>query len=90
LKSLDVKQNATPDAKGYQAVAASLPGTDRNAAISIAYAASGDRDKAFEYLQRAYAEGNDELLLEIRYPALDPLRSDSRYKDLVKRLGLPE
>jgi TolB-like protein/tetratricopeptide (TPR) repeat protein len=90
LKSMDVRPNVTGDAKGYQKAVLSLPGTDRNAAISIAFAASGDRERAFEYLQRAYAEGNDELLLEIRYPALDPFRSDPRYRDLMKRLGLPE
>jgi hypothetical protein len=30
------------------------------------------------------------LLFVIRYPALDPIRSDPRYADLMCRLGLPE
>ena len=67
-----------------------LTGTDWSAATAVAYAAGGDRDKAFQFLEKAYADKNDELLLAIRYPAFDLLRSDPRYKDLVRRLGLPE
>ena len=47
-------------------------------------------DQAFQYLEKAYADGDSELLFVIRYPALDPLRSDPRFKDLMRHLGLPE
>jgi hypothetical protein len=33
---------------------------------------------------------DDELIFCIRYPALDSIRSDPRYADLMRRLGLPE
>jgi serine/threonine protein kinase/tetratricopeptide (TPR) repeat protein len=78
------------DAKSYRELILALRGTDRSAAVAVASAISGDRDQAFEYLEKAYSDGNDELLIVIRYPALDPIRSDPRYADLMRRLGLPE
>jgi serine/threonine protein kinase/Tfp pilus assembly protein PilF len=78
------------DAKTYRDLMLALRGTDRSGAVAVASAISGDRDQAFEYLEKAYSDGNDELLIVIRYPALDPLRSDPRYADLMRRLGLPE
>jgi serine/threonine protein kinase/Tfp pilus assembly protein PilF len=78
------------DAKSYRDLMLALRGTDRSAAVAAAAAISGERDQAFEYLEKAYSDGDDELLIVIRYPALDPLRSDPRYADLMRRLGLPE
>jgi tetratricopeptide (TPR) repeat protein len=48
----------------------------------------GDRDKAFKYLERAYEEkenGMESLKVD---PSLDNLRSDPRYKSLIKRMNL--
>jgi len=78
------------DAKSYRELILGLRGTDRSAAVAVASAISGDRDQTFEYLENAYSDGNNELLIVIRYPALDPIRSDPRYADLMRRLGLPE
>ena len=78
------------DAKGYLDLAMTLEGSDRSAFVAVASALNGKRDQAFEYLEKAYADGDNELLIAIRYPALDPLRSDARYTDLMRRLGLPE
>ena len=61
-----------------------------SANLAAAYAAVGDRDKAFEQLQRSFAEQDSELLSCIRFPSFDPLRGDPRYKALMKQLGLPE
>jgi serine/threonine protein kinase len=78
------------DAKGYRELMMTLHGSDRSAAVGVAAALSGERDLAFQYLQKANADGDNELLIAIRYPALDSLRSDPRYADLMRRLGLPQ
>jgi predicted Zn-dependent protease len=89
-KGLPKPISASPDAKGYtELTMVEIEGTDRSAAVAVALAISGDRDQAFHYLEKAYADGDDELLWAIRYPALDPLRTDPRYADLMQRLGLP-
>jgi hypothetical protein len=81
---------ASPDAKGYLQLAPAMNDSDRSGASAVAAALCGDRDEVFRYLEKAYADGDNELLMVIRYPALDPLRSDPRYADLMRRLGLPE
>ena len=63
---------------------------DTASAIAVACAISGQRDRAFQYLEKAYAAENRELLFVIRLPAFDQIRSDPRYADLMRRLGLPE
>jgi serine/threonine protein kinase/tetratricopeptide (TPR) repeat protein len=78
------------DAKSYRELMLALRGTDRSAAMAVAAAISGDRNQAFEYLEKAYSDADDELLIVIRYPALDPLRSDPRYADLMRRVELPD
>ncbi|OLC99853.1 MAG: hypothetical protein AUH86_01405 [Acidobacteria bacterium 13_1_40CM_4_58_4] len=54
------------------------------------YAVLGDKDMAFAWLEKAYAEKS----AGIRYLKVDPnfhsLRSDPRYADLLKRMGLPQ
>jgi serine/threonine protein kinase/tetratricopeptide (TPR) repeat protein len=82
--------SVTPDAKGYLQLMLTLEGADRHAAVGMAAALAGDRDLAFKYLEQSFADGDNELLIAIREPALDPLRSDPRFKDLMRRLGLPE
>ncbi len=78
------------DAHGYLELLLKLEGTDRSGAVAMASALAGKRDQAFEYLEKAYTDGDNEMLLMIRNPALDPLRSDPRYADLMRRLGLPQ
>jgi serine/threonine protein kinase/TolB-like protein/Tfp pilus assembly protein PilF len=55
--------------------------------IARIYASLGERDKAFEWLEKAYEERS--LTGEIRANALyDPLRSDPRWADLLRRMNL--
>lgn len=56
--------------------------------IAMLYARLGDTDRAIESLQRAYAE-HQFAMTEIGIePALDSLRSDPRFKDLLRGVGL--
>jgi serine/threonine protein kinase/Tfp pilus assembly protein PilF len=52
------------------------------------YAGLNDPDLAFEWFDRAYEDGSCELLLTKVLPALDPIRSDSRMAELIRRVGL--
>jgi TolB-like protein/DNA-binding winged helix-turn-helix (wHTH) protein/Tfp pilus assembly protein PilF len=54
--------------------------------IAIIYASLGDTDQAMNWLEKAYDDRfNPGVLLR---PGFDPLRSDSRFQDLVRRTGL--
>ena len=56
--------------------------------IAGGYIHLGENDKGFELLELAYSRWK-EALLNIRNDfSFDPVRSDSRYVDLLKRLGL--
>jgi len=58
--------------------------------VAACYAVGGNKEKAFEYLEKAYAARNLELGLGVRQPTFDPLHSDPRWKNLLTRMGLPE
>lgn len=58
--------------------------------IASVHAALGDADQAFQWLDRAFAEPSA-LLGNLRAdPVMDPLRSDPRYREVERRLRLPE
>jgi hypothetical protein len=48
-----------------------------------------EKDQAFEQLERAYQERSDFLLFLTLTESMASLRSDPRFADLVRRLGLP-
>jgi TolB-like protein/DNA-binding winged helix-turn-helix (wHTH) protein/Tfp pilus assembly protein PilF len=55
--------------------------------IAMIYASMGDNDQAMHWLERAYEERfNPSILLRSGF---DPLRSDPRFEDLMRRIGLP-
>ncbi len=79
---------ATPDARGYLQLAEALPAGIRTMHVAMAWAAAGDRDQAFKYMNEAYETEDSELMMAIRTPMMDSLRSDPRYTDLMRRMGL--
>jgi len=58
--------------------------------IGLIYAGLGAKDLAFQWLDNAYKERSDLLVYLNRDPRLDSLRSDPRFADLLRRVGLPE
>jgi TolB-like protein/Tfp pilus assembly protein PilF len=56
--------------------------------LAEAYAQMGDKDKAFEWLDKAYRERDDNLPFTNVDALFDPLRSDPRFKELLHRLNL--
>ena len=81
----------TPDAQSYsRLMIAGLPSLGNAADIAVGLALAGDSNKMFAYLEKSYANGDTELVLCLRFPAFDSIRSDPRYADLMRRLGLPQ
>ncbi len=57
--------------------------------IALIYAALGEKDTAFAWMAKAVAERSTWLVYSKWEPRLDPLRSDPRFQDLLRRIGLP-
>jgi len=57
--------------------------------VALIYAALGEKDKAFALLDKAVAEHSTFLVYSKWEPRLDPLRSDPRFQELLRRIGLP-
>ncbi len=57
--------------------------------IAVIHTALGDRERAFEWLERAFEERSDHLPYLGVNPRLDDLRGDPRFRDLLTRMGLP-
>ena len=57
--------------------------------IAIVYAARGEKDQAFLWLERAYRQHDGGLSILKVAPGVDNLRGDRRYKALLKKLNLP-
>jgi TolB-like protein/DNA-binding winged helix-turn-helix (wHTH) protein/Flp pilus assembly protein TadD len=69
----DLKKRSNPDASFAPEIAA-------------IYAALGDRNQAMDWLEKGYEERfNPGVLLR---PGFDPLRSDPRFEDMMRRIGL--
>lgn len=58
--------------------------------IAELYADLGEKDQAFQWLNTAYQE-HDQLLIGLKTDfALDSLRSDPRFAELVRKVGIPQ
>jgi tetratricopeptide (TPR) repeat protein len=58
--------------------------------LPVLHIALGEREQAFTSLERAYAEHDPQLQYLGVYPGFDPIRSDQRFQDLMRRVGLPQ
>ncbi|HKQ04570.1 MAG TPA: tetratricopeptide repeat protein [Blastocatellia bacterium] len=55
--------------------------------VATVYAALGDREQAFAWLERAYTERSNYLAWLKTDPRLNDLRADPRFADLLRRVG---
>jgi tetratricopeptide (TPR) repeat protein len=53
------------------------------------YTGLGENNKALDWLEKAYRERNDRLVYLNVDPMADPLRTEPRFRDLIKHLHLP-
>jgi TolB-like protein/DNA-binding winged helix-turn-helix (wHTH) protein/Flp pilus assembly protein TadD len=59
--------------------------------IATLYAALGDKDSAFKFLEKAYREKSLDISWYLKTDLrIDNLRSDPRYQNLVRRVGLKD
>lgn len=79
-RRLDEATKKVKDAKAYL-----RPGW-----VAEVYVGLGDKDAAMQWLERAYKERDLWLALLKVWPRFDPLRSDPRYQDLLKRMNFPQ
>ncbi|HEX4594526.1 MAG TPA: protein kinase [Bryobacteraceae bacterium] len=56
--------------------------------IAVIHAGMGDKNQAFDWLQKAYDDRSAGLLYLKVDPAFDSVRSDSRFLDVLRRVGL--
>ena len=62
-----------------------------SADIAAVYVALGDKEKAFERLEEAIKNVTVSTNVNLKVgPAWDPLRSDPRFAELLRRAGLPQ
>lgn len=57
--------------------------------VATDHARLGDKEKAFFWLEKCYAERTGLIDLKVE-PALESLHSDPRFADLVRRVGFPQ
>jgi Flp pilus assembly protein TadD len=57
--------------------------------FALIYTGLGDKNNAFQWLEKAYDERSVRLINIAVHPRFASLRSDPRFADLVRRIGLP-
>jgi len=57
--------------------------------IAIVYAGLGEKDQAFDWLEKSFGAHDKGLTYLKIDPCLDPLRSDPRFHNLLRRVGFP-
>jgi len=59
--------------------------------LATIYASLGEKDKAFQYLEKAYDERSLDISWNLKADLrIDNLRSDPRFQDLARRVRLPQ
>jgi len=59
-------------------------------AVAAAHAYRGEREQALDWLDKAYQARDSDLQFVLNDPLLESVRGDSRFKDLLRKMHLPE
>ncbi len=57
--------------------------------MAQAYVGLGQKEEAFQWLEKAYRDRSSCMPYLKMEPRFDPLRSDPRFQDLLRRVGFP-
>jgi len=57
--------------------------------VAGVYVGLGEPDRGLQWLEKAYSERSDCLVWAGVDPRMDPLRSDPRFEEFLRRIGLP-
>ena len=58
--------------------------------VAAIYAGLGEKDEAFRLLEKGYEQRSNNMLYLATDPPFEGIRSDPRYADLLRRIGLPQ
>jgi TolB-like protein/Tfp pilus assembly protein PilF len=58
--------------------------------VAHLYANAGEKERALDWLEKAYQERNSQLVYINVAPQWDSLRDDARFQDLLRRMNFPE
>jgi eukaryotic-like serine/threonine-protein kinase len=90
-KFVPIQGSWSGDAKGYRELAlTAFDQPEQTTWAALALSDTGKPNEALDYLEKALSNQEIEVVLCIRYPSFDPIRSNPRYKVLMERLGLSE
>jgi len=88
---------AAGDVAKAREILAGLQGMEKTGQIYVApqsfgyiYAALGDKDRAFQFLDESVRRRDPQILWAPVDPVLDGLRDDPRFLSLVRRIGIPQ
>ena len=57
--------------------------------IALVYAGLADKEQTISWLKKGYEERNDDMVYMKIEPVFDAIRSDPRFRDLIRRVGFP-
>lgn len=92
LAALAMAHGAAGEKKEAHAIASELEASQGKRYVlpynfAKIYAAGKNAEKGFEWLERAYDDGSPDLIELNSEPIFDPMRSDPRFSDLMRRVG---
>jgi eukaryotic-like serine/threonine-protein kinase len=84
--------NFSSDAKGFceLAILEAKDSADWKGDAAAFCALQPDHERVFQYLNEAISEQSSEVVMSIRFPTYDAIRSDPRFTEAMHRLDLPQ